>query len=389
MNFVSKLLRGIAFVPAVVLAATVVLIVDRPDRRRTTNYLLGGLAFAVTGLVWYATSWSVILDYLVSFGYGAESARGPERSPLSPAFWTHELRLTVNGSLYLPLAAALVLALVLAAAGSVAARSRAGRRNGLSASIRRALRSDAVVPAIVVAEGYVALSSTRNDGTGFVVPLLPSLIALAAVAALRIPWRAARYGLVTALVAISAFNVVMKADVVEAASERRTARLSLFGPWTLTDGQGWIHRHLVVFAGYRLGPPTRWLPERERGWFTMYDQVAEYVGSLRQREPHVEVAPEEPLLNFSVLRLRASQIGHSQPVFEHLTTGGDDSVAAYAAFLRRERPDVLVTASRDGPQFPPPITNRLVEAAARSLGYGLAGRFPVPDGREVHVWARS
>jgi hypothetical protein len=378
----------LAFVPAVGLGAVWILIADRAGRERIVNLALGALAFVATALLWYGTSWHAILDYLLSFGYGAESARSPALSPASVDYWTHELTRTVSGSLYLPLAAAMTAALVLAAAAGLTASRSSGRRDALLAAMGRAARSDAIVPALVVFEGYVALSSTRNDGTGFVVPLLPSLVALVVLATLRLPWRASRVGLVTALAAVSVFNVAMKADVASGLSRDRAVRLPLWGPATVASGRGWIHGYLVSFAGYRLGPPTRWLPDRDRGWIPLYDRLAEYADGVRRRDPVIIVAGEEPLLNGSVLRLRGYQTGHPEPIFRQLDTDGRDSVRAYERWLRGERPDLLLTRNRDREQFPPRVTNRLVEVAARSSGLRLLARFPLPDGRELRVWGR-
>jgi len=141
-------------------------------------------------------------------GYGGPSANtGSSFSPLSPGLWTHELRRAVNTFLYLPLAAVLILALAVAAAAALARRRDWSSRVELDRVLRRAARSEAVVPAIVVVEGYLALTSSRNDGTGFVMPLLPPAIALVVVAALKVPWRAARTALIAAFVLVAAFNV--------------------------------------------------------------------------------------------------------------------------------------------------------------------------------------
>ena len=124
-----------------------------------------------------------------------------------------------------------------------------------------------------------------------------------------------------------------------------------------------------------MAPPTRWLPDRERRWASIHEQVARELGDAER----VTVVPEEPLVSASVLRLGGYR-AHSDAAFEHGDIGGDDRVAAYEQFLRRERPDAIVTTSRDRPQFAPRISNRLVEQAARSLGYTLERHFPTPDG---------
>lgn len=377
----------VAFAPALVLAAAWMLVVDRADRRRIVNLGLGLAAFAATTLLWYATSWRSIFRYLLDFGYGSATP-GDAGTPLSLAYWTDELRGALEVSLYVPLAAVLV-ATLLAGCGALAialARSRNAVAT-LSNWLRRAARSDAVVPAFVVAEGYIALTSSGNDGTGFLVPVLPSFFALACVTALRIPWRPVRLGLVGALCAASVFNVVMKADVLDPVSEFRTVEVPLVGRMPLTNGRGFLHQHLVNEACYDLGPPTEWLPDRDHGWLVIFREAVSSLDGLDvlDREPRTYIALEEPVLNASSVRLASLRDGRKGGVFDYVRAGGD-TMAAYRRFLAEMQPDLLLTASAEGCHFGPQVTQRRVESAAVSLGYVARRRLLMPDGRVLHVW---
>jgi hypothetical protein len=377
----------IAFAPALVLAAAWMLVVDRAERRRILNLGLGLAAFAATTLLWYGTSWRPIFRYLLDFGYGSATP-GDARTPLSLAYWTDELRGALEVSVYLPLAGVLAAALV-AGCGALAialARSRNPVAT-LSNWLRRAARSDAVVPAFVVGEGYIALTSSGNDGTGFVVPLLPSFFALTCITALRVPWQLVRRGLVGALCAASVFNVVMKADVLDPVSEARTVEVPLIGRAPLTNGRGFLHQHLVNEACYDLGPPTDWLPDRERGWLVLFREAVSSLDTLEipDREPRTYVALEEPVLNASSIRLASLRYGRKGGVFDYVRTGSD-GMAAYRRFLAEMQPDLLLTASAEACHFGPQVTQRRVEAAAASLGYVARRKLPMPDGRMLHVW---
>ncbi len=379
---------AIAFAPALVVAAAWMLVVDRAERRRIVNLGLGLAAFVATALLWYATSWRPILRYLLDFGYGSATP-GDVRTPLSVAYWTDELLGTVDGRLYLPLAAVLVAALLAGFSALATALLRA--RNPvatLSDWLRRAARSDAVVPVFVVGEGYLALTSSGNNGTGFVVPLLPSFFALACVTALRVPWRPVRLGLVGALCTASVFNIVMKADVVDPVSEVRSVEMPLIGHTTLTNGRGFLHQHLVNEACYELGPPTEWLPDRERGWLVLFrDAVSTLDGlNVSDREPRTYVALREPVLNASSVRLASLRDGRRGGAFNYVDTGGKDTEAAYRRFLAQIQPDLLLTASAETCHFGPQVTQRRVETAAASLEYVVTRRLPMPDGRRLHVW---
>ncbi|HET6583159.1 MAG TPA: hypothetical protein VFG69_06925, partial [Nannocystaceae bacterium] len=379
----------IAFVPALVVAAAWIVLVDRADRRRIANFAVGLAAFAGTALLWYATSWRPILDYLVSFGYGTETP-GTGVDPLALGFWTHELAGAVDVVLYLPLGAALLAAFAVAAATFVDSVRSTPNRAALEQLVSRAARSDAVVPLIVVMEGYLALSSSSNDGTGFVVPLIPSLVALAVVAVLRLPWRPVRGALVVALCGVAAFNMVMKADAVAALSRVRIADVPVYGHVTVANGRGFFHQHLVNEACYELGPPTRWLADTERGWLPLFrDATAHLVGLARPGyDPRLSIALHEPVVNASSVRLASLRAGFEGGAFEYVDTGGIDTVSAYATFLEQRSPDIVLTASAQGCAFSPRVTQRLVERAVLAHGYQTIDRLPMPDGRELRIWGR-
>jgi Dolichyl-phosphate-mannose-protein mannosyltransferase len=380
---------AIAFLPALPVAAVWMLAVDRADRRRIANLGLGLAALLGTALLWYWTSWRPIFDYLLDFGYGVNEP-GNDRSPFSREFWTDEIVGTVDLSLYVPLAAVLLAGLVVAAAAwALSLRGSPSALDAIRAQAARSIRSDAIVPLAVVLEGYLALSSSSNDGTGFVVPVLPSFFALVVVAVLRVPWRAARVAVVTALCAVAVFDVVMKADVIEPISRAHDAHLPLWGKATLVNGRGFLHQNLVNDACYELGPPRRWLPESERGWLVLFREALAPLHSRRPEESGTFLALNEPVLNASAVRLAALRDGLEGGVYEHVETGGEDTVAAYEAFLRDRSPDLVLTGSREGCHFGPTVTQARVESAAAALGYARALRLPMPDGRELRVWTRG
>jgi hypothetical protein len=345
------------------------------------NLLLGVGAFATTTLLWYATSWRPILDYLTRAGYGAQSkAYGPDLSPLTTSYWMHEPTRAAQISLYLPLTVVLIAALLI---GSIAAAKHGGRLR-----VAHLFRCDAMVLAFVVLEGYLALTSSANDGTGFVVPILPSLVALAVAAAWSVPWRSVQIGLVAAFVAVSVFNIVMKADVLPGLSRVRSVTVPGSVNIPVTDGRGFVHQNLAGADGIALGSPAHWFPGTLRGWPRLYIEIAVVLRRMHATWLHVQLAPQEPILNASALRLYADHSGFSSADYSYVDVGRGDSVSAYQEALSASAPQIVVTTSRIGHNFGPAPTPRLLYGALRRLRYRSIARFRTPDARQLDIWAR-
>jgi 4-amino-4-deoxy-L-arabinose transferase-like glycosyltransferase len=159
----------LAFVPAQ-LALAVWLVLEDPSRRVTrARNALGGAAVAVaTASVWLVTSFSYTITYLTGFGYGGSAERfGSAGSRLSPGYWTRELVDAVRADLYLPLSLLLALGLILGLSAWISSGDRARSRTEIAAALRRWSRRGSFVVTIVAVEGYLALSSSRNEGVGF------------------------------------------------------------------------------------------------------------------------------------------------------------------------------------------------------------------------------
>jgi hypothetical protein len=371
----------LALVPSLLVAGLWMLVADGAVRRRLPNLALAVAAAAGTSLVWYATSWRPITDYLRSAGYGSASSQyGPSSSPFSVHYWTRVAVGAVNSSLYLPLAVLVLLSFAVPLAGLARRRPVFGRR-----MLGDAARSSAIVPALVVAEGYLALSSTRNAGTGFVVPLLPPLVTLAVIACFKSP-PSLRAGLATAFVIVSVFNFAMKTDVISPISRPSVVTLPLIGQLQVGNGEGYLHQNLAANADYDLGPPTHWLADADKGWSPMYRRLAMSLHALGPPDPSTRLAPDEALLNASALRLAFYRIYHEGGDFGYVDTGGVDTTGSYRALLQRDAPKAVITATGTGKQYGPQLTTALLESALKSRGYVDRLKVPAPDGRSLKVW---
>ena len=373
----------VAFIPAFVLAAGTQFLVRRTDVRVKVRNL--AVAVGVTALVagpWYIRNARSVYDNLVGAGYGEGASLFGRHYPLiSWGFWTKELRLDLF-HLGLPLAGALFLSFGVALAFFLRGRPRFSRQLPRSA---RAASLLALV--LVVLEGYLALTSSRNQGTGFALPWLPALVILGVIAAASIPARAVRVALGGTLVVISLVTVVSKSGWVEPLAKVRTVSVPGLGSLVVTDGTGIIQRE-VAGAGYDIEPVTRPLPAMHREWLPLAGDVVGW--SLRRAEDrgeplHLILGTDDLIFSNWRLILAAQLRFHRyQPVAYLRWYLGGDTVAAYRRQLLTPQPqNALVTFD------PPPYANVTpwkVEAAARSLGFTPVKSFAMPDGRKVWVW---
>ena len=395
----------IAFVPAQLLAAGW-LILSRPGVRRS-RLINGGLAVVaslIASATWFVKAWHEQLHYLTNFGYGSQSVNFAQSgSRLSIGYWTRELASTVREDLYLPLA---LLVGLLVISGVVALISR--YRSPAPASTVRSwtrswISSDAAVVLLVVAEGYLAVTSSRNEGVGFRVPLLPSLLALAVYTLWRLPWRRVRQGFALGLVAVCAFDILMKADVVGAVSGTLSADVPGLGSTAVVQGTGYIQGYVFGALEARYQSATQPLPAYEREWMQAYDAIdAAIIGHGRRDgfAPNVELTTDEPLLNSYDLSFAAQlRFRLSLPVN---VLPGPPAAAPFTAFqqvlqgAQRTGTNVFVTVTKVGlSYFGAPATQDAgrqgaFQQAARSLGLVCGAAVALPDARLALIaWPAS
>jgi len=375
---------AVAFIPGLVLAVGAQFLVAAPEVRvKLRNLALAVGAAAVVAGPWYIRNARSIYDYLVGSGYGEGAEPFGRHLPITSwGYWTRELRLDLS-HLALPLAVALFLCF------GVALASALGRRRRLLPSgLRLSARSASVLALVlVVLEGYLVLTSSRNQGTGFALPWLPALVVLGVVAASSVPTRAVRVALASVLVVVSVAAVASKSGWVPPLAEVRAVTLPGLGQVEVTDGRGIIQTE-VVGAGYDIGPPTEPLPAMHRRWLPFARDVVGWSMSRAQQrgEPlRLTLGFDHLIFSNSRLILAAQLWFHRwQPVDYLRSSPESDTVISYRRqLLSPERANALIT----GPGAR--ITRRKVETAARSLGFLPVRTFAMPDGRDIQVWWRG
>jgi hypothetical protein len=378
----------IGYLPGFAAAAALPILLGGEWRARLVNFVLLCACGAVLAALWYLPNAESVGSYLLNFGYGAESeAYGSQHSPLSIAYWTREVG-TVFDELYFPLGAALALCAI-AALASALVRRRRGYPSG--EQLKAWLLGDAALATVIVLEGYVALTSSKNQGTAFALPWLPVLIVLVCAGAARIQWRSVRIAAVAILAAVALLNLTMKSGIVPAVGDPRTTDLPLLGEKTFTDGRGIVETE-VIAAGYPAGSPTEPMPQLQKEWLPFAGDVARWVTEYSEdkgEEPNLGWGFDDLLLNNTRVALGSELALHRQLPTVFLKPFPDgDSAASYRAQLEEAGSNLVVVGQRGPGTTGIHLTRRRVEAAARQLGFHPVRRFTAPDGRELTAWWR-
>jgi hypothetical protein len=245
---------------------------------------------------------------------------------------------------------------------------------------------------LVVVEGYLALTSTRNQGTGFRLPLIPAVIILALFALHRLPWRRWQIGLVAAFCVVAATNLLMKANIVQAVSETRTVKLPGIRTLPWLNGESYVQGYLATEAATSPEGTTARLPSPLRGWLPAYAKVAAAVhrAPIGEAQPVLALGTFEPLVNPPNFTLAARLRFHDTLDAVTVTPAPGTPVRRIRDLLAANGANFLLTVDPPLPGFlgTPPPEAQIISAARRDALTRLR-RFRLPDGRPAELWGRS
>lgn len=378
----------VALVPGLVLAGLIAAVgpgAGRARRRAAAWFGAGLAAAAVVAVPWWAANWSAVSGYLTGYGYGGDgSSYGPRYSPLDPLYYLR-IPYRIALELYEPLAILVLVGLVLAAGRSLGL----GRQLGLRAFTRRGIDRGHLLVAVVVVSGAVALMSSRNRGTGFVLPLIPAVVVLAVwgIARLRLP--AVRWALTGLVALVLLADVAMKSPWVPALAEvRQASPVTSEPPLPITDGRSLLDAYLE---------PTPYPANADVA--PVIEQALDRVDELAAGgpRPFLGVQAGDYLLNpASVDVARAVRFDETVvwPVSpDHPGTAGDPvSRADQRDLLEGEVPDgmaqflLTIDLEPEPASLPTSVDTAGLEQAASDLGFVVVDRYQLPSGLEARLW---
>lgn len=368
----------LAFAPGLVLAAVLAILAGpATDRRAGFRNLALALVIAVVGAgSWYAFSAPEVWDYLTGYGYGTESTGYGADSMTSLRFWLSDLVAVVSDGFYLPLALVLT-------AGAVVGLVTGPRVHG---GWRARLHGEAVLVALPLALGFVALITSRNTGTGFVLPLLPGTVVLVVALLARARPPVLARVLAGALLAAGAVTVLTKAQVVGPFERQVSVQAAPWARLPVVDPSSIIDRYIATYTG----TPN---DERIDAWDDAVDELlVRTSASEGGTSTGLLTSVDGPMVNVPLLQLRAVLAGREdlRVTTVNRTTIDTDDPEVLAAWLGDLADDGYVNLLTGPERLDWPgvgLPESLTTEAADRAGYTRVDQVELPDGGQVTIWA--
>lgn len=377
----------IAFMPGIVAAATLVVLVDPVNRLRRFFMFAGTLVLAaLIAATWYIPNGWLVAQYLLNFGYGAQALEyGHHTSKLGFDAWI-AMAQAFNRDVYAP--HLLIFALGAVALLGIAMREIA--RKGLIPASGQMLRSPTLPIALAAAEAVVVLTTTSNKGTGFFAPIVPGLAVLTAYAFERLsPPRWSHWVTTPTVVAVVLLATVPLLDLRTPLARETVINLPILGAMTATDGRGTIQRD-EARAGYGLPhavePITR---ETSDAWRALSVSTAAMLEQEIGRKGSIAYGFRNELYNVNTVNLESLLHAHSafpSSMIDPSISG--ESVSGYLKWLDSLASSTcaLLTSDKVSGDFQPAVNRRMMETAAAEAQFMRSRKWTTPDGQTITLW---
>jgi len=199
--------------------------------------------------------------------------------------------------------------------------------------------------------------------------------------------RVSRTVLVAMLFVSVAVPAVGKTTMSGPLATFRCVEMPVLGCATLTDGSGLVQRWE---SGINIASNTG------SRWVHASDDIARLLHTVSAGStatPVVFFASRDPAFNTNTVSLVwRERFGNLLPVGQLAPDESGDRVVDYMMRMADPRfgqPTLLITADRGEHEFRPKVTQPHAQRAAICLGFHLAARSRLPDGRSVRVYQRT
>lgn len=379
----------LAFIPGIVVAALIFVLVDPLDRLRRISMFAGSVVVgALVATTWYWENGTRVAEYLLNFGYGAHALEyGPRTSKFGLDAWVSAAQAFVNEA-YLPH----FLVILLGALASVSLLLRTVVQTGIRPTMQAVLHSR-MLPIVIFTAGTVAvLVTTSNKGIAFFAPILPSLMVLTSCAFVRLGGsRSACIAVVPLVIVVSIVVLVPLLDLRTPFAPGWLVSTPILGLTTVTDGRGSIQRYEFKW-GY--GSPNEAQPVDDatgRAWIDLSIRTADILTEAFGPPTSVAFGFRNQLYNVNTLNLqevlRADREFDVRQI-DPITSG--ETVRGYLDWLQQQgEVCALLTSDRQAGDFAPAINRTFMEEAARQGGFTPVRSWPAPDGQQITLWTQS
>ncbi|MFD5090004.1 ArnT family glycosyltransferase [Amycolatopsis thailandensis] len=380
---------AIAFVPGLVLAA-LIQAVCAEDRRRGLKWfaVAAGVAIGVAA-IWLVPNGVGVFKYLTGFGYGKQSVEfGSKAGVFNPAAWYERFKLLISDH---GLPYALLLCAGLAVAIFVAIRSF--RSAPAKESLRAMVASPLFPLALLVGVGALAVLSSKNTGTAFFLPLIPSMAILAMWGLYRVH-PALRRALPYAMAVLALVVVVPMVDLRLPTARLWDAELPLLGVTKISDGRGVPQIYGEV--GSRATEPLSL--ETVLDWRAVSLWAADQVVVNHAVGGSTAFGFRDRLFNTNTVQLemlRKFGYGVALPQISPTDDGntGPDYLSWLTVYRNSNNGDasktcLLFTATGTVNEFEPKVDPPAMASAAEAAGFTPIATHPLPNGRLVTLWHR-
>lgn len=379
----------IAFVPSLWLAALLCAVMGMSVKQNLKHLGWSIVLSIFVAALWLARSGGKVFKYLTGYGYGAHAHEYGKALHINPLGIALHAVAIVNESInifYL-----LFFAASLGVAAILCARLN---RNGF----RAFLKSDACLLLICVLGPLAALCSTQNEGTGFFVPVLPTLIALCVVCLFSLSThRFYKAVLSAALLLVAGSGLLPALSQASILATPRILTQSVFGPLVFTNGEGVIQQW-EAGSGYKSADSS--LPvslATGRDWIAFNLQTVELMQTLGGMNETSAIGFVHLLYNTGSVSLEeylkyGRLLGKGTYGIDPVVTG-NNVVGDLKWLTTGQAHDAcfLLTAKNTKPTLRPfvlSIDEAALETAATQAGFEQKQQLVMPDGNMLILWMR-